>query len=89
MVALALWLVSAGVVACAAILGVYLAAIAVAGVVFGVVMLLAAPFDALSAHAFEEERRRRAAMTPSERQRAALARMFGEPPYTDPPAPLH
>jgi hypothetical protein len=32
---------------------------------------------------------RRLADKPARRRREALARMFAEPPYTEPPAPVH
>jgi hypothetical protein len=74
MVALAVWLVACGIVFCA----VYLVLLAAAGVVFGLVLGVSELIDRLTCPAPQRP------MTPLERRRAAIARMFAEPPTTDP-----
>jgi hypothetical protein len=69
MVALAVWLVACGIVLCA----VYLVVLAVAGVVMVLVGGVADLTDRLTRPA------PRRPMTPLERRRAALDRMFAEP----------
>jgi len=89
MIALAVWLLAAGVVAYAAVLAFYLAAFAVVGIVVGALWIVLAPLAAIREHADAAERHRRATLTPLERRQAAFARMFAEPPCTEQRAPIH